>query len=89
MEWTVVTALVVIVGLFATVGAPALKLNGTIVKLNTIIETQAKEIAANKAEIKEMKDHAHESHKRLWEHNEEQDGVLANHEQRIHDLESK
>ena len=30
-----------------------------------------------------------ESHRRLWEHNTEQDKVLQNHEQRLHDLDGK
>lgn len=89
MEWTVVTAIVVIVGLFLTVGTPIIKLNGNIVKLNINIDALREKTDQNAEDIKEQKEHAHDAHKRLWEHNQKQDDTLTNHEQRIHDLEQK
>ena len=38
MEWTVVTALVVLVGLFLTVGRPILQLNQAITKLQISVD---------------------------------------------------
>lgn len=89
MEWTVITALVVVVGLFISVGTPILKLNSNIVKLNANLEAQGKQIEENKKELKEQKEHAHESHQKLWDHNEEQDKQLSDHETRINLLEKK
>ena len=87
MEWTVVTALVVIIGLFLTVGKPIISLNSNIVKLNMSIDALREKTRENAEEIKEQKEHAHEAHQRLWSHNEEQDKKLANHESRIPSLE--
>lgn len=89
MEWTVVTALVVLVGLFFTVGKPILALNRNIVELNLTMKQQATDIKRNAEEIKDQKKHAQESHKRLWEHNSEQDDQLKDHELRIGALEHK
>ena len=38
-------------------------------------------------ELDEQSEHSRESHKRLWDHNEEQDNRLDDHERRIHDME--
>ena len=40
-------------------------------------------------ELDEQSEHSRESHKRLWDHNEEQDNRLDDHERRIHDMEHK
>lgn len=89
MEWTVVTVIIALVGLFLTVGRPIISLNKNIVELNMTMKQQGEAIKENAADLKEQKKHAHEVHQRLWEHNEEQDKTLQNHEQRIHDLEQK
>ena len=89
MEWTIVGVIITLAGFFATVGAPALKLNKSIVELTMTMKQQGEAIKENAADLKEQKDHAHEAHKRLWEHNKEQDDKLVDHEQRIHDLEHK
>ena len=39
MEWTVVTVLVALVGLFVTVGRPVVELNRSITRLTTMLET--------------------------------------------------
>ena len=89
MEWTVVTALVVVVGLFLSVGKPIINLNSNIVKLNMSIDALREKTKHNEDELKEQKLRTHEAHRRLWEHNDKQDLHLADHEQRIHDLEQK
>lgn len=80
-EWTVVSVLVTVVGLFAAVGGPVLKLNTTITRLQTVLDDLQKDFdrSQNKAS---------ETHRRLFEHNEEQDRRLANHESRILHLEN-
>ena len=66
MEWTVVGVIVALVGLFVTVGAPIIRLNGNIARSNVILDRLEKELAAQKMDAKE-------SHRRLWKHNDEQD----------------
>ncbi len=89
MEWTVVTVIIALFGLFFTVGKPIINLNNNIVKLNMSIESLREKTKANANELEKQKLHAHESHQRLWEHNEEQDKKLADHEKRINSLEKK
>lgn len=81
-QWDVVTVLVAVVGLFATVGAPVIKLNATMTRLSTLVEALEKKVDNQAASSKE-------SHRRLWEHNDEQDGKIADHEKRITILERK
>ena len=40
-------------------------------------------------DMREQKSSSHDAHKRLWEHNDEQDAKLLNHETRINNLERK
>lgn len=87
-EWTVVTALSVLIGLFLTVGVPILKLNSNITLLNANIKRNSDEIAEQKVELKEQKQNAHDSHQKLWDKNNEQDNILHDHETRIRILES-
>ena len=82
MEWSVVTVLVVLAGLFATVGAPIIKLIVTLTKVNVLLDGLSKEL--NDAICKNK-----ESHGRLWEHNNTQDEAIQNHEKRITVLEQK
>ena len=87
MEWTVVTALVVIVGLFATVGKPIINLNSNIVKLNVSLDALNKRADKQEHDLDEQKKEARAIHKGLWEHSNEQDKRLDEHERRIDKLE--
>ncbi len=89
MEWTVVTVVVALVGLFLTVGKPIINLNSNIVKLNMSIDALREKTKHNEDELKEQKLRSQGAHQRLWDHNSKQDLRLADHEQRIHDLEQK
>ena len=82
MEWTVVGVIVALVGLFATVGAPVIKLNSNITRSNIILDQIKKELSEQKIAAKE-------SHRRLWEHNDEQDELIGDHETRITILENR
>lgn len=82
MEWDVVTTLVVLIGLFLTVGTPMLQVSTKLTK-----NTQAMEMLTEK--LTKLESRNTEAHKRLWDKNEEQDKRLDNHELRIHDLEIK
>lgn len=93
-EWGVVSVLIVLIGLFTTVGKPLMSLNKSIVTLNLNVEGLKNELVDQKSELVRQREHAHESHGRLWDHNTEQDKKLgehgkaiANHEYRIKQLE--
>lgn len=79
-DWDIVKDIVVLVGLVVTVTTPLLKLNTSITQLKALLDSVVKQVQDN-----DRSNSA--SHKRLWEHNEEQDELLKNHETRIHDLE--
>lgn len=81
-EWDIVSVLVVVIGLFLSVGAPIIKLNTNITKLNENLK------ATQNDQIKYEKDN-HDAHKRIWQHNEKQDAELEEHRMRLHDLDGK
>lgn len=81
MEWTAVTVIVVLAGLAVTVGAPIIRLNGTITKLTVLVDDL-------KADVGELAERNSASHTRLWEKHREQDGRIENHERRITVMES-
>lgn len=82
MEWTTVTVIIALVGLGAAVIKPIVSLTQSITKLTVVVERLERE-------LDEQSEHSRESHKRLWDHNEEQDNRLDDHERRIHDIEHK
>lgn len=81
-DWDLVKDTVVLVGLIVTVTTPLLKLNTSITQLKALLDSVAKQVQENNKSNSA-------SHKRLWEHNEEQDETLQRHEQRLHDLDGK
>lgn len=81
-DWDIVNDIVVLAGLIMTVMTPLLKLNTSITQLKALLDSVAKQVQENDKSNSE-------SHKRLWEHNEEQDETLQRHEQRLHDLDGK
>lgn len=81
-DWDIVKDIVVLAGLIITVTTPLLKLNTSITHLKALLDSVAKQVQEN-----DKSNSA--SHKRLWEHNEEQDETLQRHEQRLHDLDGK
>lgn len=81
-EWTVVTVLIAIVGLFITVGKPIINLNTNITVLNESIKNIKLQSEKNEHDNTE-------AHRRIWKKNDEQDRQLAEHELRLHDLDGK
>ena len=81
-DWDIVKDIVVLAGLIMTVTTPLLKLNTSITQLKALLDSVAKQVQEN-----DKSNSA--SHKRLREHNEEQDETLQRHEQRLHDLDGK
>lgn len=81
-EWTVVTALVVLLGLIASIVKPLINLNTTLVKLGDSVETLRRDLKAQR----EQSETAHEE---IWAHEDEQDKKLSEHESRIRGLEAR
>lgn len=75
-EWGVVGVIVALVGLFLTVGAPVMKLITSITKLTGAVDALQKDVEG--LTVKNT-----EAHRRIWEHNDEQDEKLNDHETRI------
>lgn len=69
-------------GLVITIVAALLKLNSTITKLISSVDNLDSSFA-------KFSTSNTESHRRLWEHNDEQDKKLSDYEYRIHRLEGK
>jgi hypothetical protein len=81
-EWNVVLILGELIGLFLLVGRPILTLSKTIAEFNT-------ELKNMKARVDAMECGKHEAHNKLWQHIDEQDKELADHETRIRVLEKE
>ena len=82
MEWEVVTVIIALVGLITTVTKPIMKLTKTITELNDtcrILEER----------MEKFENHNHNSHVKIWAHNDKQDEQLAEHENRISLLEER
>lgn len=81
-EWDIVSVLVVIVGLFFTVGKPIISLNTNITILNESLKAEKE----RRAEFEKCSEREHCD---LWEHNDKQDKLLEEHNLRLHDLDGK
>ena len=81
-EWQVVLVIIALAGLFATVGAPVLKLNATIAKLQASVDNLKKQYEASQAK-------SNETHDRQWEQIHSNTERLVNHEARIENLEKR
>lgn len=81
-EWDVVLVIGGILSILAVIIPPIIKLNTTITKLNTIVEQVSLDFRATKEKNTD-------THKRLWDKNEEQDNRIENHEIRINNLENR
>ena len=82
MEWNVVSVLVVLVGLFATIGAPIIKLISSITKLTSSVEYLQESMG-------DLTKRNTESHGRMFKRLDEHDYTLGDHETRITLMERK
>lgn len=87
MEWTVITALVTLVGLGISVGGPVVRLNGSITRLNTLLQAMEARLNALERDLEVQAGKAADSHRRLWARVEQQDRQLGEHETRLKLLE--
>lgn len=86
-EWGVIGVIVTLVGLLAAIIKPLVSLTRAITELSAAVGHLQKESCR-------LESRAHESHRKLWEHNDEQDAkiesnarVLLEHDGRIKMLE--
>ena len=88
-EWGVVLVIIALVGLATTVGGPVIKLNTSITKLIAGLEGLKEDLGKLGNDVSELDVKNHESHRRIWNHNDEQDQQINDHEIRIQVLEKK
>ena len=81
-EWTVFGVVIALVGFAASIVGPVVKLNTSITRLTVTMDALASRLG-------KIESDNHDSHRRLWEHNGEQDDKLADHEHRIKVMEGK
>lgn len=87
-EWTVVSVIIALVGLFITVGKPIINLNNTMTTLNVTMQQHDEEIKKHDKKLEKQAEDAHTSHQKLWDKNDEQDAKLGDHETRLSILEN-
>nr|DAG37725.1 MAG TPA: protein of unknown function (DUF948) [Caudoviricetes sp.] len=81
-EWQVVGVIIALVGLVGAIVAPLIRLNSTITKLTLMVDQLVKD-------MDEQHRRSHDAHTKLWDHQNEQDEKLVNHEIRITKLENR
>lgn len=81
-RYEVVVIVVAMLTTAITIGAPIIKLNTAITRLIVKLDGLG-------ADLDDLEKHNHESHRRLWEHNGEQDEKLADHETRLKVIENE
>ena len=82
MTWEIFLGIVALVSFMITVISPLMKLSKTMTELNVNMQN------LNQA-MNTLTSNNTESHRRIWEHNEEQDSKIENHEKRITKIETK
>lgn len=75
MEWTVVTVMVALAGLFVTVGRPVVELNRSITRLTTMLDHVTQRLDRLESDNRQ-------THARLWQR-------LDQHDDRLHKLEKE
>lgn len=82
MEWQIVTVIIALSGFAISIITPIIKLTKSITTLTVTLKQVDSRLTAQEQSSKN-------SHKRLWEKNEEQDEKLNDHERRITLIERK
>lgn len=80
MTWEIFLGIVALVTFVIAITGPMMKLNTSITKLNNSVDVLRD--AINRLEQDNEK-----SHKRLWDHNNEQDEIIAAHSKKISNIE--
>ena len=82
MSWEIFLGIAALLSFILSVSGPLIKLNTSITKLNASVGTL-------KEAIDKIDEDNEKSHKRIWEHNDKQDSLIAENAQRIVGLEHK
>ena len=82
MEWSVVSVIVVLAGLFASIGAPIIKLISSITKLTSSVEFL-------RENMEDLTKRNSDTHGRIFTQLDEHDKTISEHETRITVLEKK
>ena len=82
MTWDIVAGIVLLAGFIITIVKTIIPLTNALTRLTERIDSLAEQVDT----LDEKKT---EAQKRMWSHNENQDAMLQNHEQRLHDLDGK
>ena len=82
MEWTTVTVIIALVGLGAAIIKPIVSLTRSITELTI-------QVKGLRTDMDTQTENNRVIHIRLWDHNDEQDGRLVDHERRIGSLDLK
>lgn len=82
MEWTTVTVIIALVGLGAAIIKPIVSLTQSITKLTVVVETLQEDMSGLTAKNSQ-------GHTRIWDHIDEQDTRIEDHERRIGTLEHR
>lgn len=80
MTWEIFLGIGALISFIIAVTGPILKLNTSITKLNDSVDVL-------KEALEKMDEDNSNSHKRLWDHNNEQDDRLDEHERKINNIE--
>ena len=81
-EWTVAVVLISLMGMVISVLTPAIKLNTSVTKLTTLVDTLNNKLIA-------MDTNNAESHRRIWNELDEHKGQIHDHDTRITLLEKE
>lgn len=80
MTWEIFLGIAALLSFVIAVSGPLLKLNTSITKLNASVDTL-------KEAIDKIDKDNENSHKRIWEHNEAQDKLIADNIRRLDNIE--
>lgn len=80
MTWEMFLGIAALVSFIIAITGPMMKLNTSITKLNDSVEVL-------RNAIDKIEQDNENSHRRIWEHNDEQDDKINAHEKRINNLE--
>lgn len=80
MTWEIFLGIVALFSFIVAVAGPLLKLNTSITKLNASVDVL-------KDAIDKIDKDNENSHRRIWEYNDEQDEILKEHEKRLSNIE--
>lgn len=80
MTWEIFLGIVAIITFIITITGPMLKLNTSITKLNDSVDVI-------KSALDRIEKDNEDSHKKIWEHSDEQDEIIAEHSRKINNIE--